>query len=531
MRLALVGVVLVGLLLLVARQQWALLEAATRCQGASVPPEAAGKRVAEQTRESELQGLLEAAREEASRLRLENQQWERLCMPADPASAAQPGQDQSALGHCPSVAAAACEAQTFYMPPNEPLSEMTFVVAYLRNAGWRQVADSEVAAFVLSTGEGPPEKRPCGGDFQGTRLSGQFAKELEMCQKHKTFTSLATYLSSGLPGSAETVTPEELQGAFPWLPRTYLLGQKSHVAALNASLPCEGALTTSFIVKGDVHGGRAVWVPESGQEIRALVGLPCPGAPAVTAEAPEYPPVLVQELIKSASWVGATIMARVFLLVVRRGSTRFSAERGRWSLGVQAPIYELHIYDTALFTQYPGRVRDSASEEMVTRRNASELEEFVQAELARRGQPKRLDWVEGYFMEEAGRIATASFAASSTPWVWDQPTNDVAGSRDGLKASSLEPDGSYMFIAQELMLDADLRVRLIEYTCIPADFHGLQAQFDHLPWTRVFADDMGRQLAQILLRSSGQDLGAAIESDSDRSRWRRLGVRGPFPHP
>merc|ERR1719350_2546387 len=100
-----------------------------------------------------------------------------------------------------------------------------------------------------------------------------------------------------------------------------------------------------------------------------------------------------------------------------------------------------------------------------------------------------------------------------------------------MKAASLEPDGSFLFIAQELLIDADLRVRLIEFTCVPADIHGLQSQFDNLPWTRAFAKDLGMQLAHLLVQSSGQDMGDSPIHEISLSRWKKLAVRGPFPHP
>merc|ERR1712129_686341 len=130
-------------------------------------------------------------------------------------------------------------------------------------------------------------------------------------------------------------------------------------------------------------------------------------------------------------------------------------------------------------------------------------------------------------MREAGEIAAQSFAASAAQWAWDVPAHGEG--LDSMKAASLEPDGSYLFVAQELMIDSDLQVRLLEYTCVPADLHGLQSQFENLPWTRTFADELGVQLAHLLLQSNGQDVGKSSQSHESLIRWKRLGMHGPFP--
>jgi len=525
---ALVGACFAGLILLVIRQQVALLDSAARCEGTGVAHEqAAAQRVAEQTEEAEQRRLLEAAQDELARLRLENQQWERLCIPSD--KAAKPVQDQAGTPRdCPSgIDTMECEPHTLFLSPSEDYGELFFVRDYLTKVhGWREVQDADRAAAVLSVGEAPPVKRPCNRDFKGVRISGQFARELEVCQKHKLFTCLSERAASGL---GEVVTPGKLAAAWPWLPRTYLLDEPQHVAELNSTVACDGALTTKFIVKGDAHGGRAIWMPKTSDELRALVGLSCPSNDVPTQRHFDHPPRLVQEMIESLSWSGYAIMARVFFVVMRRETTRLSAERGRWSLGIQAPFYELFMYDTASFTQYPGHIRDSAKEEDVIRRNASEVEDFIQKEKSRRGQPRQLNWVREHFMRQAGEIAAESFAASAAHWAWNVPAHDP--SFDAMKAASLEPDGSYLFVAQELMIDSNMQVRLLEYTCVPADLHGLQSQFENLPWTRVFADELGMQLAHLLLQSNGQDVGESSPSYESLTRWKRLGKRGPFPHP
>lgn len=403
-----------------------------------------------------------------------------------------------------------CEPRTLYAPPGEILAEMEFVREHLVSAhGWRAVPDPEVAAFVLTSGDAPPLKHPCGEGFQGSRIPGTFERELEVCQKHKLFERL----SGGDSG------PEALAARLPWLPKTYLLDRPSHVAALNASLPCTGA-QESMIVKGDAHGGRAVWLPTTNEELRALVGLPCPSRDRPLPTQLDHPPRLVQQVVSSLLWDGASVMGRVFLVVQRRGRTRLSPERGRWSLGVPAPSYELHMFDTPLFTQYGGHVRDRAREDTVGRRNWSEFEGFVWAESARQGRPLSSNWIRAHFMQQAGAIAADAFAASAAPW----------DGSEAVKAASLEPDAAFLFVAAELLVDKDFQVRLIEFTCVPGDLHGLREHFHALPWTRTFAEDLGAQLARLLLLNSGQDAGSAVEG-SGAGRWTRIAGRGPFPHP
>jgi len=418
-----------------------------------------------------------------------------------------------------------CEAQTLYAPPGGPPAEMDLVREHLQSAhGWREVRDPEVAAFVLANGDAPPVKRPCARDFQGVRIPGTFERELEVCQKHKLFERLAD--RHGIRDSGPGVLVER----WPWLPKTYLLDRASHVAALNATLPCMGA-QESLIVKGDAHGGRAVWLPPTNEELRALLGLPCPPDGVARPAQLDHPPRLAQEMVRSLLWDGASVMGRVLFVVQRRGQTRLSTERGRWSLGTPAPSYELQMFDTPLFTQFGGHVRDLASEGTVGRRNASEFEAFIQAESARQGRRLPGGWVRGHFMRQAGAIAAEAFAASSTPWAWELPSSvRRRDASDAVKAASLEPDGAFLFLAAELLVDGDFQVRLIEFTCVPGDIHGLREHFETLPWTRAFARDLAMQMARLLLRNSGQDAGPAADS-GEAGRWTKVAERGPFPHP
>lgn len=467
---------------------------------------------------------LHSAQDEVEKLRAATVSMERLCVPGGGTSEQAPEPGGSSGG-------VECKPRTVYLPMGEPLSEMHFVRDYLvREYGWQEVTDSEVAAVVLSTGDSPPVKRPCSGETfeDSSRVAGPFGRELEVCQKHKLFVRFSDD-GAGRPRPS----PDEVATRWPWLPKTYLLDRPEHSAALDAALPCAGP-QRSYFVKGDAHGGRAVWLPDTYQELRALVRRPCKGQELGPADAMDAPPRLVQESIDSVLWDGRSIMVRVFMVALRRGRTRLSADRGRWSLGLPPPAYELHVYDAPLVTQYPGQVRDSASEDLVLRRNASELEAFARAELARQGRRTETNWFTDVFMAEARSIAAASFAASATPWPWDLPQPAHSGdATDLMKAASLEPDGAFLFLAQELLLDKEMRVRLIEYTCVPADIHGLQAQFSNLPWTRAFAEELGAQLASLLLRNAGQAPGEGPRSGvaPPGGRWTKVAERGPFPHP
>lgn len=422
-----------------------------------------------------------------------------------------------------------CEPRTIYAPASdESLGEMEYVRRQLLHAGWAMTNNIETAAFVLSAGDSPPQKRPCGSSFRGTRISGPFERELEVCQKHKLFERFSTRLSAG---RQEDVNPDDMAVQFPWLPKTYLLNRPTHVAALNLTLPCAGS-QEAMIVKGDAHGGRAIWLPKTNEELRKLVGMPCDAAKA-DPQGPDgqlvHLPRLVQRMIRSVLWDGQTVMGRVFLLVQRRGGTRLSVDRGRWMLGVPAPSYELQMFDMPLFTQYPGNVRDNAEEESVTRRNGSEFEAFVQAENARRHLGLPRDWVRTEFMRRAGEISAEAFAASATPYAWELSLSDDRS--DSVKAASLEPDGAFMFVSAELLVDVDFGVHIIEFTCVPGDIQGLEQHFGTLPWARTYAEDLGAQLARVMLRNSGQDVGIAATSLGEAGRWTKLAERAPFPHP
>lgn len=421
-----------------------------------------------------------------------------------------------------------CEPRTIYAPAgDESLGEMEYVRKQLLHAGWTTTSNIETAAFVLSAGDSPPQKRPCGSTFRGTRISGPFERELEICQKHKLFERFSMRFSAG---QQEHWNPDAMAVRFPWLPKTYLLYRPTHVAALNLTLPCAGS-QEAFIVKGDAHGGRAVWLPKTNEELRKLVGMPCDAA---SPQGPErqlvHSPRLVQQMISSVLWDGQTVMGRVFLLVQRRGGTRLSVERGRWSLGVPAPSYELQMFDMPLFTQYPGHVRDNAPAEAVMRRNASEFEAFVQAENARRHLGLPRDWVRTEFMRRVGEISAEAFEASATPYAWEPSLSDGDRS-DSVKAALLEPDGAFMFVSAELLVDMDFGVHIIEFTCVPGDIQGLEQHFGDLPWARTYAEDLGAQLARVMLRNSGQDVGIAATSVGEAGRWTRLAERAPFPHP
>lgn len=422
-----------------------------------------------------------------------------------------------------------CEPKTLFAPAGEPLLEMAFVRDYLFEHGWRE-ADEKVAAFVLASSVAGPEKQPCDPDFKGVRIPGTMLYELEVCQKHKLFIRLFQHLVDISPSTVDWESgPELLVQTWPWLPKTYILDWPEHVVALERFVPCNGS-QRDLIVKGDAHGGRAVWLPRNNEELRELAGLkPC-HAEAARAAAPEYRPLLVQEMVNTLLWDGLSFIGRAFLVVQRTGRTRLNVGGGRWSLGMPSPNYELHLYDTPHFIQFPTGVRDRADDSEVTRRNAKEFEEFMKSAAKKSGQDLPHGWLKDSFMPQVAAISKTCFAASRTPWIWEvvDGHHERDSPTDAMKAPFLEPDGAFLFLAAEVVVDEDLNVRLIEMTSFPADVHELQKSFGEVSWARSYVEELARHLAALLLRGSEQKLGSL---DSHGERWTRLAIREPFPHP
>merc|ERR1719310_2046087 len=118
------------------------------------------------------------------------------------------------------------------------------------------------------------------------------------------------------------------------------------------------------------------------------------------------------------------------------------------------------MFDTPLFVQYPGTVRDRAEDKDVNQRNASEFEAFIRAEAKRRGVKIPHDWIRESFMPAVAEISKACFAASSAPYIWELSSQLGSGrgavTGDAVKAAFLEPDGAFLFVAVEVLIDEAL---------------------------------------------------------------------------
>ena len=121
----------------------------------------------------------------------------------------------------------------------------------------------------------------------------------------------------------------------------------------------------------------------------------------------------------------------------------------------------------------------------MSQRNASEFEAFLKVEAARQGRAHPSDWIRTVFMPAVENISRECFEASMTPWIWEMvgKLGAAGATSDPVKAATLEPDGAFLFVAVEVLIDVAFNVRLIEFTSFPADVHELQKSFREAPWT------------------------------------------------